>query len=63
MPVMTMARWIKNPVLLGPKPSVLRVLRGVLAGIGVPNVGRWYSSMMTRPAVIRGFAVPMRKAK
>ena len=28
-----------------------------------PNVGRWYSSMMTRPAVIRGFAVPMRKAK
>ena len=25
MPVMTMARWIKNPVLLGPKPSVLRV--------------------------------------
>jgi len=25
-----------------------------------PNVGRWYSSMMTRPAVIRGFAVPMR---
>ncbi len=28
-----------------------------------PNVGRWYSSMMSRPAVIRGFAVPMRKAK
>ena len=28
-----------------------------------PNVGRWYNSMMTRPAVIRGFAVPMRKAK
>jgi len=27
------------------------------------NVGRWYSSMMSRPAVIRGFAVPMRKAK
>ena len=26
-----------------------------------PHVGRWYSSMMTRPAVIRGFAVPMRK--
>ena len=28
-----------------------------------PNVGRWYSSMMSRPAVIRGFAVPMRNAK
>ena len=28
-----------------------------------PNVGRWYNSMMARPAVIRGFAVPMRKAK
>jgi GST-like protein len=28
-----------------------------------PNVGRWYSSMMSRPAVIRGFAVPMRKAQ
>ena len=28
-----------------------------------PNVGRWYNSMMTRPAVIRGFAVLMRKAK
>ena len=27
-----------------------------------PNVGRWYNSMMARPAVIRGFAVPMRKA-
>ena len=26
-----------------------------------PSVGRWYNSMMTRPAVIRGFAVPMRK--
>ena len=39
MPVMTMARWFKNPVLLGPKPSVLRVLRGVLAGIGVLPVG------------------------
>ncbi len=38
MPVMTMARWFKNPVLLGPKPSVLRALRGVLAGIGVPTV-------------------------
>ena len=25
-----------------------------------PNVGRWYNSMMARPAVIRGFAVPMR---
>lgn len=24
-----------------------------------PSVGRWYNSMMTRPAVIRGFAVPM----
>ena len=24
-----------------------------------PNVGRWYNSMMARPAVIRGFAVPM----
>ncbi len=35
MPVMTMARWFKNPALLGPKPSVLRVLRGLLAGIGV----------------------------
>ena len=28
-----------------------------------PSVGRWYNSMMTRPAVIRGFAVLMRKAK
>jgi GST-like protein len=28
-----------------------------------PNVGRWYSSMMSRPAVIRGFAVPMRRAQ
>ena len=28
-----------------------------------PHVGRWYRSMMARPAVIRGFAVPMRKAK
>ena len=28
-----------------------------------PNVGRWYSSMMTRPAVMRGFAVPMRTVK
>ena len=27
-----------------------------------PNVGRWHNSMMARPAVIRGFAVPMRKA-
>jgi len=27
------------------------------------NVGRWYSSMMSRPAVIRGFAVPMRRAQ
>ena len=25
MPVMTMARWFKNPTFLGPKPSVLRV--------------------------------------
>jgi GST-like protein len=28
-----------------------------------PNVERWYGGMMTHPAVIRGFAVPMRKAK
>ncbi len=28
-----------------------------------PNVGRWYSSMMARPAVIRGFAVPMLSVK
>ena len=26
-----------------------------------PHVSRWYNSMMARPAVIRGFAVPMRK--
>jgi GST-like protein len=28
-----------------------------------PNVGRWYRSMMARPAVIRGFAVPMLSVK
>ena len=48
MPVMTMARWIKNPVLLGSKPSVLRVLRGVLAGIGVLPVGA--DATLTQPA-------------
>ena len=27
-----------------------------------PNVQRWYRTMMVRPAVVRGFAVPLRRA-
>jgi GST-like protein len=28
--------------------------------VDFPNVQRWYQTMMARPAVQRGFAVPMR---
>jgi GSH-dependent disulfide-bond oxidoreductase len=27
-----------------------------------PNVQRWYAALMARPAVVRGFAVPLRRA-